>query len=112
MRAVDIDVHRGETISKTLSDKALRRQVITFIKLVTADDVRNARIAFQTRRMQRDPIENVFNTTEAPHGILHSHTADKSVHLVAKRQKVFRQIASILAGDSRDKRSLIVRFTH
>jgi hypothetical protein len=38
----DVDVHRRKTVLKAFRDEALRRQVITFVKFVAADDAENA----------------------------------------------------------------------
>src|SRR5437667_183970 len=49
--AVDIDAHGGKAIGETFSHKALGRQVVALVEIVAADDVKNARIAFETARM-------------------------------------------------------------
>src|SRR5689334_20564972 len=53
MRAVDVHVHRRKAVGKTLRHEALRREVITLVKVVLAQYVKDAGVTFETRRMQR-----------------------------------------------------------
>jgi len=52
MRAVDVDVHCGKAVGETFGDKALRREVVTLVEVVPADDVIDARITLECGRMK------------------------------------------------------------
>ncbi len=103
MRAVDVDVHRREAVLKTFGHETLRSQVIAFIKHVTTEDVKDARIAFNTRRMKLKPIKQMRDATKPSLRIFHPDAAHQAVNLVAEIQKMFGQIASVLARDARDE---------
>src|SRR6266404_2898030 len=75
MRAVDVHVHRREAVLKTLGHETLRSQVIAFIKLVLAEDVKDARIAFNTRRMKLKTIKQVRDAPKSSLRVFHSHAA-------------------------------------
>src|SRR6185503_1025305 len=49
---VDVDVHCGKAVGETFSDEALRREVITLVKVVPANDVINARVTLECGRMK------------------------------------------------------------
>src|SRR5438045_3877215 len=102
MRSVDVNVHRREPVLKTLIDEALRGEVITFIKFVTANDTENARIAFQTSRVELDPIQQMCDARESALWIFQSHAPDDSMDLITQREQILRQITSVLGGDTGD----------
>src|SRR5689334_10322215 len=83
VRAVDVDVHRGEAILKTLRDKALRGQMVALIKLITADYAEDAGITLQTPRVNMNPIDQMQNSSEMPLGIFERDPARDAVHFVA-----------------------------
>ena len=56
MSAINICIHRREPIGKTFCDEALGGEVIALVKCVTAHDVKDTGIAFQTSWMQRQSI--------------------------------------------------------
>jgi hypothetical protein len=59
VRAVDVRVHRREAVGKAFGNERLRGQMVALVELVTADDVEDAGITFQTRRVQRYFVEQV-----------------------------------------------------
>src|SRR6185503_246971 len=56
MRAVDVRVHRRETVCEALRDEALGGEVIALVKVVLAQDVENTRVTLETGRVQGDSI--------------------------------------------------------
>src|ERR1051325_11931875 len=75
VRAVDVRVHGREAVGKTLGHKALRRQVITLVKIVFAEDMENAGVTLEIRRMQGDTVQQVTDATESRFGSLEGHPA-------------------------------------
>ena len=100
MRAVDVCIHRREAVSETLGDEALGRQVIALIKFVLADNVEDARITLQARGVQLQPIGEILNARESSRRIFERDSSDQAVNFIAQVEKMFRQIAAILAGDT------------
>src|ERR1051326_7931926 len=102
MRSVDVNVHRRKTVLKTLIDEALRGEVITFIKFVTADDTENARIALQTSRVELDTIQQVCDACESALWIFQRNASHNAMDLITQREQIIRQVTSVLAGDTGD----------
>lgn len=102
MRAIDVCIHRREAIGKTLRDKRLGRQVVTLVKLVATDDVKDAWVTFQTACVQRQPIQQVTDARESALGILEGHTTHHAMDFISERKQMLRQIATILTGDTGD----------
>lgn len=65
MRAVDVRVHGREAIGKTLRHEALRRQVVTFVKLMPTDDVKNAGVALEACGMQCYLVQQMLNPAQS-----------------------------------------------
>src|SRR5438067_8680517 len=106
MRAVDVCIHRREAVSKTFSDEALSREVVTLIKFVLTDDVEDARITLQARGVQLQPIGEILNARESSRRIFERNSSDQAVHFIAQAEKMFRQIAAVLAGNPGNERFL------
>ncbi len=53
MRTVDIGLHRREAVIETLSDEALRGEVVALVELVAAENMEQAGVALQRSGMQR-----------------------------------------------------------
>lgn len=70
MGAIDIRVHRGEAVGKTLRDKTLGCKVVTLIERVLADYVEDAGITFKTGRVQVNSVEQVSDSAESRLGCL------------------------------------------
>src|SRR5690242_13480804 len=103
MRPVDVRVHRRETIAKTLGYKALCREVIALVKFHLAYDVKNAGIALKTCGMQRNVIQQVFDTGKPCLLVLECYATQEAMYLVAHGKKVFGKIAAVLSGDAGDE---------
>ena len=106
MRAVDICVHGRKAVGKTLGHETLRRQVITLLEIVLAEDVEDARVTLEIRRMQRYAVQQVTDATEPRLGRLERHAPHESMDLISQSQQILGQITSILPGDPRDERPL------
>src|SRR4030095_14420541 len=61
---VDVRIHCAEAVGETFGDKALGREMVAFVKLVPADDLKNAGIAIQVGWMKGDAIRKVTNSSE------------------------------------------------
>ena len=103
MRAVDIDAHGGKAVGEAFSHKALSRQVVALVEIVAAEDVKNAGVAFEAARMQRDSILEMSNPPQTLFGLFERYSSDDSVNLVAQMKQVFGQIAAVLAGYAGDE---------
>ena len=73
MGAINICIHRRESVGKTFGDKALRSQVITLVEFVTADDMKDTGITFQGGRMQRESIQQMRDAVKSALRILQRH---------------------------------------
>src|SRR5437016_6854990 len=100
MRPVDVNVHRREAVLETFSYETLRGQVIALIKLSTTDYAEDARIAFQTSRVNLNSIHQMQNASEMAFRIFEGNAARNPMHLVSQRQKIVCKITSVLAGYS------------
>ena len=65
MRAVDVHVHGREAVGETFGHETLRRQVITLVKVVFAEDVEDTGVTFETGRVQRYAIQQVSDAAES-----------------------------------------------
>src|SRR5262245_27036717 len=94
---VDVRIHCAEAVGETLGDKALGREMVALVELVAADDLKNAGIAIQIGRMERDAIHNMTNSSEAAFRFFQRDSAHQAMNLIARVQQVLRQITSILS---------------
>src|ERR1051326_672444 len=106
MRAVDVCVHGRKAISKTLGHEALRREVITLLKIVLAEDVKDTRVTLEIRRMQGHAIQQVTDATESRFRRLEGHPPHQPMDLIAQVQQIFGQITPILPCYSSNQRPL------
>jgi hypothetical protein len=104
VRAVDVRVHRGETVGETLGHETLRGQVVALVVVVTADHVKDAGIALQRGAVQLEPVEKVGDAAEAEVGRFERDAAHEPVDLVAEIEQMLRDVASVLSGDAGDQR--------
>src|SRR5216683_4445928 len=104
MRAVDVHVHRREAVLKTLGHETLGSEVIAFVKLVLAEDMKNAGIAFNTRRMKLKTIKQMRDAAKSSLRVFDPDAAHQAMNLVAETQQMFGQIASVLTRDAGDER--------
>jgi hypothetical protein len=103
VRAVDVRVHRREAVGERLADERLRREVVALVELLAAEDVEDGGVRFQARRVHVDAVEQVLDAREAAPGVFERDAADEGVNLVAEVQKVFGEVAPVLAGDACDQ---------
>src|ERR1043165_1726953 len=103
MRTVDVRVHGRKAIGETLGDEALGREVVTLIKLILADDVKDARITFQARGVQLQPIGKLPDSRESARRIFERDSPDEAVNFIAQADQMFRQIAAVLARNTRNE---------
>src|SRR5262245_51996905 len=95
--SVDVRIHRAEAVGETLGDKALGREMVALVELVATDDLKNAGIAIQIGRMERDAIHNMTNSSEPLFRFFQRDSAHQAMNLIARVQQVLRQITSILS---------------
>ena len=103
VRAIDVGVERGECVFERGIHKALRREVITLVRLHCADHIVNARKTFERRGMEFDFVLQVGDAPEAMLGIFQRDSPDNAVYVIALVQQKFRQIRAILPGDAGDQ---------
>jgi hypothetical protein len=103
MRAVDVSGHRRKAVTETLGYETLRSEMITFIELIPAEDLEDARVALKARRMQMYLLAQVKNPAEPLAWLFKRDAPDKTVDLITQRYKILSQMASILTGDSSDQ---------
>src|SRR5438067_1350115 len=70
------------------------------------DDVEDARITLQARGVQLQPIGEILNARESSRRIFERNSSDQAVHFIAQAEKMFRQIAAVLAGNPGNERFL------
>src|SRR5947209_4956410 len=78
MSAVNVCIHRRESVGKTLCDETLGGEVIALVEFMTAHDVKDTRIAFQAGRMQRESVHQMCDAAKPALRILQRHAAHKS----------------------------------
>src|SRR5215203_6180187 len=83
MRAVDIHVHGGEAVGKTLSHEALCGKVITLVKIVFAEYVKDAGVTLETCWVQRYAVEQMLNAAESCFRYFECDATHQAVHFVA-----------------------------
>src|SRR5215213_7925342 len=106
IRAVDIRSHGRKAVSKTFRYEVLRRQVVTLLKIMFAEDMEDAGVTLEIRRMQGDAIQQVTDATESCLRSFEGHPPHQPMDLITLAQKIFGQITSILPGNSRNQRPL------
>ena len=84
MSTVDVRVHRRETVRKALGDETLRREVIALVKLVFAEDMKDARIAFNTGRMKLKTVKQVRDASKSSFRVFHADAAHQTMNLVTE----------------------------
>src|SRR5215510_8400046 len=99
MRAVDICVHGRKAVRKTLRHETLRRQVITLLKIMLAEDVEDARVTLEIRRMQGHVVQQVTDATESRLRRFEGHATDESMNLITQVEQIFGQITAVLTGN-------------
>src|SRR6185369_13880629 len=107
MRAVNVRVHRRESVAETLGHKRLRGQVVTLVKLMLGHYMKDTRITFHAGRVQGDLVHQVFNASEPVLRILHRHPANQPMDLIAQREQMLSQVTSVLSRESGDKGSFL-----
>ena len=60
--------------------------MVAFVKLVPADDLKNAGIAIKIGRMKRDPIHNVTNSREPVFRLFQRDSSHCSMNFIARIQ--------------------------
>ena len=66
------------------------------------EHVEDRRVAFQTRRMQRQPVKQMIDPREATGRIFKRNPADNAVNFIAELKQVLGQITAVLSGESGD----------
>src|SRR2546423_10760018 len=103
MRTVDVCVQCRKTVRKTLGDEALSGEMVTLVELVPAENVKDGGIALKRRRVQRQLVEQMRNSGEAPGRIFEGDPAHQTMHFVAQAKQIFGEVASVLAGNAGDQ---------
>src|SRR6185369_6329073 len=88
MRAVNVHIHRREAVGKTLRHEALSREVITLVKVVLAQNLKDARVAFETGRVQGHAVENVGDAAEPRFRRFERDPAYQAVDFIAEPEQV------------------------
>src|SRR5256886_17061326 len=86
MGAVDVSVHRRESIRETFTDKRLRREVIALVELRTTENVKDAGIPFQATGVSRDLFQKMLGAIEFASWIFQSHAPHQTMHFIAERE--------------------------
>ena len=83
MGAVDVGLQGGELVVKRVADKALRRQMIAFIRFDSPHDVVDAGETLERAGMQMDAVPDVLDSLQPVPGIFQGDTPDQAVDFVA-----------------------------
>jgi len=105
MRPIDVGVHSREPVGETLRYKTLRREMITLIKILFAEDMEDAGVAFQARGVQLDSIQQMGNPAEPAVGVFYCDAAYYAVHFVPFSQQMLSQITTVLPSNTSNKRA-------
>ena len=105
MAPIDVGVHSREPVGETLGYKTLRREMITLIIFLFAEDMEDAGVAFQARGVQLDSIQQMGNPAESVVGVFNCDAADYAMHVVPFSQQMLSQIATVLPGNTSNKRA-------
>src|SRR5215475_4729259 len=105
MRPTDIGVHSREPVGETLGYKTLRREMITFVIFLLAEDMEDAGVTFQARGLQLDSIQQMGNPAEPAVRVFYCDAADYAMHVVPFGQQKFSQITTVLPGNTSNKRA-------
>src|SRR6185369_16763814 len=106
MRAVDVRAHGRKAVSETFGDETLGREVIALVKIVLAENVKDAGVAFETGWMQCDAIQQMGDAAEPRLRYFEGHAADQPVYFIAQTQQVIGEVTAILTGNSGNQRFL------
>jgi hypothetical protein len=82
MGPVDVGIDGRKFIFKGIADKALGRQMITFIRLNRFNNVEDAGVTFHGTGMQGNFIQDMAQPPKAMERIFQGHPADKAVDLI------------------------------
>ena len=80
--AVEVSVQRGEFVLEGVADETLCGEVVTLVRVDTANNAIKAREAFQRGGVKLDVIENVSQPPKVMIRIFQGHTADDPVHTI------------------------------
>ncbi len=82
MRAVNVYIQGGKSIGEALGDKTLSGQVITFIEFIADHNLKDARITFDTRGMERNFIKQMLDACKSVFRCFQGDTANQSVNFI------------------------------
>jgi hypothetical protein len=106
IRAIDVRSHGRKAVSKTFRHEVLRRQVVTLLKIMFAEDMEDAGVTLEIRRMQDDVVQQVTDTDKSCLRSFEGHPPHQPMDLITQAQKIFGQVTSILPGNSSNQRPL------
>src|SRR5207302_11348789 len=98
MRAVDLLVHRQESVRESSTDQRLCREVVALVELMTSENVKDARIAFQAGGVQGYLVQQILDAIESASRIFERHAPHQPMHFIAEREQKFGQVTAVLAG--------------
>src|SRR4030042_5583436 len=107
MGAVDVGVDDGELILKGIADKALGRQMVTFVRLYFPHHLEDTGVTFQRGRVQDQMLQDGLKAPEAVLRVLHGHPPDDPMDFITLVQEKFGQIGAVPAGNSSYQRSFL-----
>ena len=70
MGAIDVCVHRRESVGKALGDKTLGGKMVALIELIPADDMKDGWVTLQASGVKLNAIQQVLDATKASLRIL------------------------------------------
>src|SRR5687767_7019881 len=100
MSPIDIHVHGRKAVCKTFRHETLGSEVIALVKVVMANNMKNARIAFKTGRVKNQPVEEMSDPAKPSFRCFQGNTPHQTVNFISETQEMLRQVTAILACDA------------
>ena len=82
--AADVGIQSREAVDKAFGDKTLGREVIALVEVVLAEDVKNARVTFQTRGMKDESIDYGVDAAEPGFGRFKRDAPHESMNFITQ----------------------------
>src|SRR5262249_30577626 len=87
MRTIDVRLESGKLIVEGIAHEALSREMIAFVQENFAEDLIDAREAFERGRVKLDAVEQMRDAAQAPHRIFQGDAPHQSMYFIALGQQ-------------------------
>src|SRR5215467_1312569 len=105
MCAVDVCIECRKFVVEGIAHEALGSEVVALVRLHGGNNLEDTCEALNGSGMQNDLVLHRPQSRQPVHRVLQSYPPNQAVDLITFREQEFRQIRSILSGDSRNQSS-------